>query len=295
MTQLLSSSPLQDLSSSLATLVAERGRSVLSVQSHRSRSSGFVWRPGLVVTCDEALAEDGDIAVQMRNGERAPAKLLGRDPTTDIALLRIDDIQAPAVALSTTYPAVGALAIVVGSDDGASTAALGIVSRAGGAWSSMRGGQIDARIELSVSPRRSSEGGLAFDAAGRAFGMAVFGPRRSVLAIPSGTIERVAARLESGGRIARGYLGLGLKPIAIDGGDDRGIIVMSVDSKGPGARAGVFQGDVISHWNGEPIRHLRTLIRSLGPDSVGQTVTLGVRRSGETRGIPVTVGERPNA
>jgi S1-C subfamily serine protease len=295
MTQPSSTSPLQDLSSSLAALVAGAGRSIVSVHSHRSRSSGFVWRPGLIVTCDEALAEEGDIAIQSAGGEPAPAKLLGRDPTTDIALLRIDDKQAPAVALDAACPPAGALAVVVGADDGAPIAALGIVSRAGGAWSSMRGGQIDARLELGVSLRRPSEGGIAHDAAGRAFGMAVFGPRRSVLAIPSNTIERVAARLESGGRIARGYLGLGLKPVAIDGGENRGIMVMSVDANGPGAKAGIYQGDVIAHWNGEPIRHLRGLIRSLGPDSVGQTVTLGLRRSGATLDAPLTIGERPGA
>ena len=126
----------------------------------------------------------------------------------------------------------------MGAEDGAPTAALGVVSRAAGAWESMRGGEIDAGIELDPRLRQSAEGGLAFDVAGQAIGMAVFGPRRRVLVIPSGTIERVVAMLESHGRIARGYLGLGLQPVALQGGEGSGAIVMSVDPQGPGAAGG---------------------------------------------------------
>ena len=76
---------LQDLSTALATLVASTAASVTAVQSHRSRSSGFVWRPGLIVTADEALSEDGEFAVTLSGGDTVPAQLVGRDPTTDVA------------------------------------------------------------------------------------------------------------------------------------------------------------------------------------------------------------------
>ena len=130
------------------------------------------------------------------------------------------------------------------------------------------------------------------NAAGQAIGMAVFGPRRRVLVIPSATIERVAAKLENYGRVARGYIGLGLHPVEIEGGEELGIMVMSIDPQGPGAAAGVYQGDIIVTWNSEPIRHVHSLLRALGPDSVGQTVTLGLRRAGETRQVPLTIAER---
>jgi S1-C subfamily serine protease len=125
--------------------------------------------------------------------------------------------------------------------------------------------------------------------------MAVFGPRRRVLVIPAATIERVAAKLASHGRIPRGYLGLGLHPVALTGGGGAGAMVMSVDPKGPGAAAGVHQGDVIVALNGEPIRHVQSLLRALGPDRVGQTVTLDLRRAGETKQLSLTIGERPTA
>ena len=282
------------LSAALAGLVAKAAPSIVSVRSHRSQSSGFAWRPGLVVTADEALSEEGEFAVTVPGGDSLLAQLVGRDPTTDVALLRIDRSDLPPLPLTATSPAVGALAVAVGSDDGAPIAALGVVSREGGPWRSLRGGEIDARIELDLRLRRRAEGGVALDASGSAFGMAVFGPRRRVLVIPAATIERVAANLASDGRIPRGYLGLGLHPVTLTGGG-AGAMVMSVDPKGPGAAAGVHQGDVIVALNGEPIRHVHSLLRALGPDRVGQTVTLDLRRAGETRQLSLTIGERPAA
>ncbi len=286
--------PLQTLSTVLSGLVAAAAPSTVAVRSHRSRSSGFVWRPGLVVTVDEALAEEGEVAVTLAGGETVAAALVGRDPTTDVALLRVEGTPLQPVALQTVQATAGALALAVGSQDGDPVAALGVVSVAGPSWRSLRGGDIDARIELDLSLRRHAEGGLALDAGGRAFGMAVFGPRRRVLVIPSTTIERVAAKLETHGRVARGYLGLGLQPVRLDDGG-AGAMVMGVDGQGPGAAAGVRQGDVIVAWDGRPTRSFQALMRALGPDSIGTTVTLSLKRAGEPAEARLTVGERPQA
>jgi len=286
-------SQIQDLSAAFARLVAIAAPGVTAVQSHHSRSSGFFWRPGLIVTADDALSEEGDIAVTLSGGDSVEAQLVGRDPTTDIALLRVGRSDLPPIPLAAPPVPVGTLAVAVGAENGAPTAALGVVSRAAGPWRSLRGGEIDARIDLDLRLRESAEGGLAIEAGGRAIGMTVFGPRRRALVIPSATIERVAARLESHGHIPRGYLGLGLQLVTTEGG--RGAIVMSVDPAGPGAKAGVHQGDVIVTWSGEPVRHVRSILRGLGPDSVGQTVTLGLRRAGETKQVPLTIAERPAA
>jgi S1-C subfamily serine protease len=293
MTEPALSAPMQDLSAALAGLVAKAAPGLVSVLSRRSQSSGFAWRPELVVTVDEALPDEGEIAVTLPGGETVAARVVGRDPATDIALLRVDRSDLSPVSLASASLATGALALAVGAEGGAPTAALGMVSRAAGPWRSLRGGEIAARIELDLRLRRSAEGGLALDAAGRAIGMAVFGPRRRVLVIPSATIERVAATLESHGRVARGYLGLGLQPVAIEGGGGSGAMVLSVDPQGPGAAAGIHQGDILVAWNGEPIQHVSSLLRALGPDSVGRTVMIDLRRTGETRQIPLTVAERP--
>jgi S1-C subfamily serine protease len=287
---------VQDLSAAFVRLVGIAAPVIVGVQSHRSRSSGFFWRSGLIVTADEALSEEGDVAVTLPGGEgqSVAARLVGRDHTTDIALLRVDRSDQRPIRLESPPVPVGALALAVGTQDGSPTAAFGVVSHSAGPWWSLRSGEIDARIELDLRMRQSAEGGLAIDAAGRAIGMTVFGPRRRVLVIPSATIERVAARLEKYGHIPRGYLGLGFQLVAIEGGK-RGVMVMKVESQGPAAKAGVHQGDIIVAWNGEPIRHVRSLLRALGPNSVGQTVSLGLRRGGEEKVVPLTIAERPSA
>ncbi|QQO33279.1 serine protease [Bradyrhizobium diazoefficiens] len=283
--------PLTSLSSALADVVARIAPSLVSVHSHRSRSTGFVWKPGLIVTADEALADEGDVQIVLADGSTTAATIVGRDHTTDIALLRAETTIAP-VKLATTVPALGTLSVVVATNRDAQSAALGIVSVSGKSWRSLRGGEIDARIELDVRLRPSQEGGLALDASGAAFGMAVLGPRR-VLVIPTATIERVAAQLETRGRIARGYLGLGLQPLRLD--DGIGAMVMNVDKAGPAATAGIRQGDVIVAVNDQKLSGVRALLRTLGPASVGQVIDVAIRRGGEPASFKVTIGERPEA
>ena len=282
---------LASLSSALEGAVAAVRPSIVSVHSRRSRASGFVWKAGLVVTADEALAEEGDVAIVLADGATRPATIAGRDHTTDIALVRFDSAGLTPAKLSPRMPALGSLAVAVAAQNGSATAALGVVSFSGERWRSLRGGEIDARIELDVRLRHSHEGALALNAAGEAFGMAVLGPRR-VLVIPTATIERVAARLESHGRIARGYLGLGLQPIKLD--DGIGAMVMSVDKSGPAAAAGIRQGDVIVGWNNEKLSGVRSLLRTLGPDSVGSVVDVMARRADEPVTFKLTIGERPD-
>lgn len=285
---------LPSLSNALRDLVRNAERSVVGVRSHRSHGSGFVWRPGLVVTADEALADEGSIEVTLPGGEVVAASVKGRDASTDIALLRIERSDLPPATASHEAVETGALAIVVGASEGSPMAALGIVARAAGAWRSFRGGSIDARIELDIALRSSAEGALALDATGHAIGMAVLGPRRRVLVIPTLTVERVAAKLDAEGRIARGYLGLGLQSVRI-GDNDVGAMVMSVDARGPGAMADIRQGDVIVRWNGHTFGGVQALLRELGPDSVGCVVRVTATRGGEPIEFDVTIGTRPDS
>ena len=283
---------LSSFSSALSGIVAKTAPAIVSVHSHRARASGFVWKAGLVITADEALADEGEVSIKLADGTSRPASIVGRDHTTDIALLRFDATNIAAVKLSQDVPALGSLAAVVAAERGTPSAALGVVSLAGPRWRSLRGGDIDARLELGIRLHHSQQGGLALDASGEAFGMAVLGPRR-VLVIPAATIERIATRLETHGRIARGYLGVGLQAIKLD--DGIGAMVMSVDKTGPSAAAGIRQGDVIVGWNGEKLAGVRPLLRSLGPDSVGSVVELSIQRGGEPVQFKLTIGERPEA
>jgi S1-C subfamily serine protease len=286
-------SPLQSFSNDIADLVRAAAPSIVGVHSQRSQGSGFAWRAGLIVTADENISDEDRIAVVLPGGETAVATLKGRDPSTDIALIQIAASNLPAAPRASGGVQTGSLAIVVGAAEGSPVAALGLVSRSAPGWRSVRGGSIDARIELDMALRGSSEGGLALDPSGRAIGMAVFGPRRRVLVIPSTTIERVAAKLDADGRIARGYLGLGLQPVRIEG-NGTGAMVMSVDASGPAARGGLRQGDVIARWNGQAIEGVNGILRELGPESVGSVVRVQAIRGGEPAEFDVTIAARPD-
>ena len=289
-----SSSALLAFSTALADLIRAAAPSLVSVQSERAQSTGFSWRPGLIVAAENALPDDGEISIVAHDRTSNPAQIVGRDPSSDVALLRVARTDLPKAPAPAEALAAGALAVVAGTREGAPSAALGVVSFVGPQWRSLRGGVIDARIELDVALTRSSEGGLVLDAEGRALGMAVFGPRRRTLVIPLATIDRVAELLATKGRIARGYLGLGLQPVKLDGGGI-GAMAISVEAKGPGDAAGVRQGDIIVAWNGEPIQGVHHLVRALGPDCVGESVRLTLRRAGEPVEATLTIGERPES
>jgi S1-C subfamily serine protease len=285
---------ITEISSACEGLVAGTASSVVSVRSHRLFASGFVWRKGLIITAEEGVAEEGEIGVVLPGGGSAAAHVAGRDPATAIALLRCEGLELPAVTLAATIPPVGALTVVVGAEEGSPRAALGMVGVSRGPWQSLRGGAIEARIELDARLRPSAQGGLAVSAAGQPFGMVVRGPRRRALVIPSATIVRIAAKLEASGRIPRGYLGLALQPVTVEGGGT-GVMVMSVDPKGPGAAADIHQGDVLVGWDGRPIGRLQTLLRALGSDSVGRSLALELRRGGQTVRATLQIAERPAA
>jgi S1-C subfamily serine protease len=295
---------LDTLSDRIADLLDGIAPRLVAIHGARRRSStGILWRPGLVVTAEEALETDEDILVTRPDATQAPATLVGRDPSTDIALLRIAEQPMADVPFGETSGLrAGNLVLAAGRRPEGPSAALGIVALAGSPWRSLRGGHIDRRLHLDLRLDPRSEGGAALDSAGKIVGMTVFGPRGRVLVIPSETIERVAPQLLAHGRVARGYLGLGLQPVRIDQAvadaaglsEPRGLIVINVDSKGPGQSAGIKQGDLLIRWNADPLHSVRRVYMLLGPESVGQSVALGIVRAGEQMTLAVEIAERPN-
>jgi S1-C subfamily serine protease len=275
---------------------------LVAIHAPRRRSStGIIWRPGLVVTADEALEADEDILITRPDGSPISASLLGRDPSTDIALLRTEEQPIADVPFrEMSGLRVGHLVLAAGRRFEGVCAALGIVALAGGPWRSLRGGHIDRRLHLDLKLDARSEGGAALDINGQIIGMTVLGPGGRVLVIPSETIERVAPQLLAHGRIARGYLGLGLQPVRIDQTiadaaglvEPKGLIVISVDSNGPGQRAGIKQGDVLIRWNADPLHSVSRVHTLLGPESVGQPITLGMLRAGKQISLTAEIAER---
>jgi S1-C subfamily serine protease len=258
--------------------------------------SGIHWRPGVVVTAEELLEQEKDIAVTLPGGRQVTATLAGRDPSTDVAVLRVAaEGLAAAEAADAAALRPGHLVFAVGNHAGAPLAALGIVAYVGGPWHSICGGAIDRFLRLDLSLNPAGEGGALVDTEGRVLGMVVYGPRRRVLAIPRSTIDRAVDQLLAKGYVGRGYLGAGLQHVRVasEGGRRFGVLVVSTDPEGPAVRAGVLVGDIITAWNETPVERARDVMRLLGPDSIGKSVDLEVLRGGTPNRVKVTIGERP--
>jgi S1-C subfamily serine protease len=304
MSDITHSNPLVALSGRLEELTATAADAVVGVRSQgRHVASGFIWRPGAVVTAASAVEADDDLSVTFADASR-PAQVAGRDLSTGIAVLRVPEglPEAPRLAASEAER-VGRLVLALGRADAGVTAALGMVSAAGGPWQSQRGGHLDRLILLDMRLGERSKGGIVIDGSGALLGMALLGPRHRPLVIPTATVERVAPKLLADGRIDRGYLGVGLHPIRLDEAlaavhglsDRRASIVLSLDPDGPARKGGILVGDVIVAFNGEAVPGMRSLVGKLTPDSIGKVAELRFLRAGQIGVAKVAVTARPAA
>ena len=282
-------SHLAELSRAFEALAANVANRTVCVHDGSRGASGFLWSEGQIVTAEETLAGEGEDQVQVTlpDGRMVSAEVAGRDPSTDVALLRAETGAVEPWTHAT--PSIGALALVVGRQASGPLAAFGMVGLAGTAWTSMAGGRIDARIGLSFGLGHQLEGGAAVAADCGLIGLAVADPRRRALVIPAATVARSVAVLHEKGHVSRGFLGLRLQPLR---GGNGGLVVAEISEGGPGAAAGLLVGDIITTWDAEPLRSMRGISARLGPDSVGRVLRLGVVRGGSTIEVEVTVGDR---
>jgi S1-C subfamily serine protease len=293
---------LTQLSDKLAEVVERVAASTVVVNARpRISSSGTLWAPGVVVTADHTIQHD-EVRVRLPDGNEEKATLVGRDRATDIAVLRVDSEAAAPLFADLNSVKAGHLALSVGRTEQGVTATMGIISTIGGAWRTWRGGLIDHFVRLDVALYASSSGAAVADADGAVFGIATTGlSRTSAIAIPRSTIDKVVAELLRRGRVARGYLGIGLQPVPIPAhlkdklelGQDGGVILLSVEPGGPADSAGLMIGDVLLKLNGQPVSDTDEMQTALGSEAVGSTVTLHLLRGGEVKAVEATVGERP--
>jgi S1-C subfamily serine protease len=290
---------LSNFSANLADLVERAGQSAIAIEArHRIGSSGFLWKPGVIVTAEHAIRRDDDVPVILPDGSRASAQLAGRDPDTDIVVLRIDGVSAPA--LDTAPPLrSGEIVLAVGRHAPGVLAAMGIVSTAAGPWKTWRGGQLDSLLRLDIGAYPRSSGSVVIDTQGRFAGMLTTGLTRTApVAIPAATIDRIATELLAHGRVARGYLGVGLQPIPLPAAYKRnqrsGVMVLSVEPDGPAEKGGILLGDIIVEIGGQPVTDtddVQTALRG----SIARELPVVVFRSGQRTELRVTVGERPES
>jgi S1-C subfamily serine protease len=290
---------LAQFSNALAARAELAKNAVVAIRlAHQRHITGMVWRPEIVVASEQSLPNKDEFELVAAGGSVVTARIAGRDPATNVAILRLaEPIASPSVAAGEAL--TGAVALAIGADGtGGASARLGVVNLAGPEWHSSRGGLIDRRIVLDLRLASREEGGPVFDAAGACIGMSTFGPRGQVIAIPAATIERIAPLLLKDGRIARGWLGVALQAVAVPDAlretaeQSSGLMVMSVVEGGPAAQAGIVAGDIILSVDGTSTRRFRKIARHFGSDSIGRKADLRLIRSGKVITVQTTIAER---
>jgi S1-C subfamily serine protease len=292
--------PISQLAQAIeAQVAAAHGLAVAVRNSSHRHVSATLWQ-GAVVTSEQAVGDRDEYEVVTASGATATARIAGRDPGTNLLVLRSETpLDAPPTP-TRAAARVGSLALALGATvDGAPTARLGLVNAVGPQWYSRAGGRIEQRIALDIRLGRTEEGGPVLDSDGALLGMSTLGPPGVVLVIPVATLDRVVPQLLNDGQVARGWLGLGLQPVSIPeplraaAGETTGMMAMSIAAGGPGAVAGVTAGDLLLTIDGASMRGMRRVMSQLDDASVGRTVALRLIRGGEVLTLNVLITARP--
>jgi S1-C subfamily serine protease len=300
----MANSILEAISSEFASAAEKVGSSVVAVHARRwMPTSGIEWKKGVVVTVHHGVQRDEDIKVLLGSGRAVSAKLAGRDPSTDIAVLRIEEgsSSAPQLGDSTSLK-LGHLVLALGrTRRGDLVASSGIIGGISGEWRNRRGGQLDQHIRLDLALYPGFSGGPLLDARGEVVGINTRGLAHGrAVTVPVATVNRVVEELLEKGRIARPYLGIAMQPVDVPENmrsklpaDTRvGLLVMHVDNGAPAENAGVLLGDVLFEVAGKTVEHVDAIQDSLAIAKIGDVLQIRVIRAGEIKPVSITLGER---
>jgi S1-C subfamily serine protease len=292
------------LSNEFAAAIEKAGRGVVAVNARRRiPSSGVLWKPGVIVTADHAVGRDEDISITLPGGATAAATLGGRDATTDLAILKFDTsaLAAPEIGDASTLRPGNWLLMAGRTFEGGTRGGGALVSVAGPAWRTWRGGVMDQTIRLDRNLHPNFSGGAALDEQGRVVGINTSGLSRiGAVVIPASTVERVVGELSKKGHIGRGYLGVGMQPVRLSRAireslkisGETGIMIMGVEAGSPAEKAGVVMGDVLVAIDGTSVGDTDELQQYLTGEHIGKTLKATVVRASALKEVAITVGER---
>jgi serine protease DegQ len=303
MSMFTDSSALAALSSELANAVERLAPSIVYVDSDPRRdASGIALSEHAVVTTEHTIDREDEIVIRLGGEATARATLVGRDPTTDLALLHTDASLVPVPRAALDALKVGHIVLALARDeDGEAAASMGVLSSLDGPWRTWRGGDVDRFIRPDLNLYSGFSGGALADAHGAVIGVNTWGlSRRTPLTVPLSTVVRVAEQLEAGGRIKRGYLGVAMQAVRLPQRlrselgieQESAVIVVDVAPEGPAERAGALIGDVLLALGGRALEDSDDVARALGSETVGTTQRLDVLRAGRRQTLEVLVGER---
>lgn len=294
--------PLAQLSDALAAAVETAGRSLVTVSARRRiPATGIAWREGgIVVTADHVIEHDDHIRVTLPDGTEVPAALAGRDPGTDVAVLRVQGGVTPATRAADTSARVGSLVLALGrpGSDGPQ-ASFGVVSSVGGPWRTATGSQVEGYLRSDTTFYPGFSGGALVDPAGAVVGLNSSHLGRGGVTLPYAAVDAVVEALLAHGRVRRGYLGIGTRQVEVPGplaakigGQTSGLLIMSVEPGSAADSAGLVIGDILVAVNGTAVGTAEDLQAQLGAERVGVATPLLLLRGGERHDATAAIGER---
>ncbi len=296
-------STFADISKGMAEVVAQASQSIVRVEARRRLpATGIVWSAdGVIVTANHVVRAEEGIVIGLPDGSTTGATLLGRDRSTDLAILKADSSDlTPLTETNKQELGVGNLVLALGRPGKTVQATLGVVSALGDGWRTGHGGHIDRYLQTDVIMYPGFSGGPLVDASGQLVGLNTSALARGVsLTIPTATVARITASLQEHGRIRRGYLGVSTQRARIPeilrdklNQQKRGLLIVSVEPNSPADEAGLTLGDTIVTMNSEAIQSHDDLLAQLNGEQVGTAVSLQILRGGQIENLEVVVGER---
>ena len=273
-------------------------------QRTSGQGSGFFISPdGYAVTNNHVVDKADEVEVQTDDGKTYTAKVIGADPRTDLALIKVDGNNFPYAKLADKAPRIGDWVLAVGNPFGlSSTVTAGIVSARG---RDIGAGPYDDFLQIDAPVNKGNSGGPTFDIDGHVVGVntAIFSPSGGsvgiAFAIPAATVDSVVTQLKDKGSVTRGWIGVQIQPVTKDIADSMGLkntdgaLVAEPQPGSPAVKAGVKAGDVITAVNGEKIGNARELARRIGSMAPGNSVKLTLLQGGSEKTVNVTLGELP--
>lgn len=294
---------LVELSEALASAAEQAGGATVLVNARRRLpGSGIVYAADLILTADHIVEREEDITVLLADGTEIPAKLAGRDPGSDLALLRLEHATATTAASASEPARIGQLALVLGRPSGEGLqASLGVVSAIGGPVRTGRGGMLERYIRTDAISYPGFSGGPLVDASGRVLGINTSGLARGMpLTIPADLAWQVAGALAAHGHILRGYLGIRSQPVEIPAAAQKalkreqaiGLLIVGVEADSPASSGDLMVGDILVGIAGSPVADHDELYSHLNEEWIGKSTPIEILRAGQHKVVHVTVGER---
>jgi S1-C subfamily serine protease len=292
---------LSALSNQMADAI-ERVRPALVLVNGRQRqsASGVIFAREHILTADHVIEREEDLTIETDDGQTLPAQLAGRDPVSDLALLKVSGLATEPASPAADLARVGQIVLAVGRPSGSGPmASLGIVSAVGGPLRTSRGTLLEQFIQIDATPYPGFSGGPLIDPTGAVIGILTTGLINGVpLVVPATIAWRTAETLAQHGHIKRGYLGVSSQPVELPeaqragGAQESGLLIVRVEPDSPASRAGLLVGDILVSIDGKPVTDTDDLQAHLSGDRVGATVAIQVIRGGAAQTLSLTIGRR---